>query len=125
MAPAMKKRFSESEFSPEAKKQLEEMRAEIDTLRDARTKLSRLEYKCHSLIDQEQKRLQENLKTRKSQNSNRYMNLVFYWDNGKKFDTRGYRYANDYSYKKRAANWTEFKDMVFQYGLPKDVEVRG
>jgi hypothetical protein len=126
--------ITRDEFSPEAKAELDKLQKDFDVIQSAlkepKAKQSLIENKMWIIQNKERSRIeQERRKGKKNKQgkaNGEYMNLVFYWDNGMKFDTRGAKaLLPPYITNGKIGNWIEFKDMVFAYGLPTKYEVRG
>jgi hypothetical protein len=99
-------------------------------LKEPKAKQSLIENKMWIIQNKERSRIEQERRKEKMNKQGKstggYMNLVFYWDNGMKFDTRGAKaLLPPYITNGKIGNWIEFKDMVFAYGLPTKYEVRG
>jgi hypothetical protein len=94
------------------KNNLSNLRKERNTLtKDVDTKITELANEERKILIQYQEEIKRIKKIKKNSISN--MNLVFYWDNGRKFDTRDKQGMHI------------FKDLVFSFGLPSSYEARG
>ena len=116
-------------YEEQENKKLAEAYKEMVDVRAKHMEMSNAYRKLQSTIDKlENAKKEREEKARKERmkktSPHRFMNLVFYWDNGQKFDTRPNKGHNTVGNSK-ASNLYDFKDMVFNYGLPTKFEVRG
>ena len=100
--------FDDKKLNELREKYREELRKKDALTKDINAKIRTI---SKEFYDEETKQ-RDWEKSQKNKNKPSYMNLIFKWDNGIEFDTRK-TYMN------------QFKDYVFNYGLPTSFEVRG